>query len=128
MNVIGIWFVRVYREYFIDNGFSLVELGVVLVYDDLEEELGVVKIRDWVWSYRGYNGIKSVNVLLKVDLEGKWVRVLIGIGRLVERERVLVLDYVLSKILRYVRGILEEKGGVGLLVVLMDLERKWEVL
>lgn len=126
MNVTGTWFARAYREHLIDNGLSPAELGVVLVHDDLEEELGVVKIRDWARSHRGHNGIKSVNASLKADPEGKWARVSIGIGRPVERERASVSDYVLSKIPRHARGILEEKGGAGLLAALMDLERKWE--
>ncbi|KAK4196224.1 peptidyl-tRNA hydrolase [Triangularia verruculosa] len=126
MNVTGPWFAKAYKEHLVDNGLSPAELGVVLVHDDLEEELGVVKIRDWARSHRGHNGIKSVNASLKPDPEGKWARVSIGIGRPAEREKASVSDYVLSKIPRHARGIIEEKGGAGLLGALMDLEKKWE--
>jgi PTH1 family peptidyl-tRNA hydrolase len=125
MNVSGPWVAKAYREQVTERGLAPAEVGVVVVHDDLEEELGVVKIRDWKRSHRGHNGIKSINGALKPDPAGKWARVSIGIGRPDGRDRAGVSDFVLSKIPRAERNVLEGSGSRGVFEALAELDAKW---
>lgn len=125
MNITGPWLARAYKDYLVDHGLSPEEVGLVLVHDDLEEELGVVKVRQWKASHRGHNGIKSVLASLPPIPDAKWARVSIGIGRPDDRDRTTVSDFVLSKIPRHAKGILQDKGGSGLWEALGKLEIKW---
>ncbi|KAJ4301989.1 hypothetical protein N0V88_002120 [Collariella sp. IMI 366227] len=59
MNVSGPWVARAYQDTLGEHGLAPSELGVIVVHDDLEEALGVVKIREWTRSPRGHNGDKS---------------------------------------------------------------------
>jgi len=126
MNVSGPWLAKAYKEYLTDNGLTPSELGLILVHDDLEEELGVVKIRQWTRSHRGHNGVKSVLASLRPDPQSHWARVSVGIGRPEERDPSTVSDFVLSKIPRHSKGIINEKASRGLYDALVELERKWE--
>jgi PTH1 family peptidyl-tRNA hydrolase len=127
MNVSGPWVAKAYKEQLAERGLGPSELGVVLVHDDLEEELGVVKIRDWKRSHRGHNGIKSVNGALQAHPAGKWARISVGIGRPEARDKASVSDFVLAKMPRSARDVLEGTGSRGVLQALMDLEAKWGV-
>lgn len=126
MNVSGPWLAKAYKEYLADNGLTQAELALVLVHDDLEEELGAVKIRQWSRSHRGHNGVKSVLASIRPEPQSKWARVSVGIGRPVERDRSTISDFVLSKIPRHAKAILDEKASRGLYEALVELERKWE--
>ncbi|KAK4183683.1 peptidyl-tRNA hydrolase [Podospora australis] len=125
MNVSGPWVAKAYKEELSTQALTPEQLGVVLVHDDLEEELGAIKVRAWKASHRGHNGIKSVNGSLQADPRGKWARVSVGIGRPDQRDKSAVSDFVLSKMPRHARSVVEEKGSSGLLSALMDLETKW---
>jgi len=127
MNVSGPWLAKAYKEYLTDNGLTPSELGLVLVHDDLEEELGEVKIRQWTRSHRGHNGVKSVLASLRPDPQAKCARISVGIGRPSERDRSTVSDFVLSKVTRHAKVILDEKASRGLYDALVELEKKWEV-
>ncbi|KAK4164270.1 peptidyl-tRNA hydrolase [Cladorrhinum sp. PSN259] len=126
MNVSGPWVSKTYREHLVYMGLQPSELGVVLVHDDLEEDLGVVKLRNWARSHRGHNGVKSVNASLQVpqDLTAKWGRISVGIGRPSERDQTTVADFVLSKMSKHTKEVLEEKGSRGALSALLELEGK----
>lgn len=125
MNLSGRFVAQAYRRQVTEGGLSPAEVGVVLVHDDLEEDMGVVKIRDWKSSHRGHNGIKSVNSLLKPDPAGKWARISVGIGRPDSRDGSVVSDWVLSKIPRKTKDQLEQRGAQGVLDALAELDRKW---
>ncbi|KAK3950335.1 peptidyl-tRNA hydrolase [Pseudoneurospora amorphoporcata] len=125
MNITGPWLARAYKDFMVDQGLSPEEVGLVLVHDDLEEELGVVKVRQWKASHRGHNGIKSVLASLPPMPDAKWARVSIGIGRPDDRDRTTVSDFVLSKVPGQAKGILQDKGGSGLWEALSKLETKW---
>ncbi|KAG7289344.1 hypothetical protein NEMBOFW57_005711 [Staphylotrichum longicolle] len=125
MNVSGPWVAAAYKELVTQGGLAPSEAGVVLVHDDLEEELGVVKIRDWSRSHRGHNGIKSVNGSLKANPAGKWARISIGIGRPQGRDKEAVSDFVLSKVSGSGKGTLEGSATRGVLQALIELEEKW---
>ncbi|KAL2132475.1 hypothetical protein VTI74DRAFT_3749 [Chaetomium olivicolor] len=125
MNVSGPWVAKAYRETLTERGLSPSELGVVVVHDDLEEQLGVVKIRDWKRSHRGHNGIKSINAALRADPAGKWAKVSVGIGRPEARDKASVSAFVLSVMPRKERAVLEEQASRGLFDALAELEEKW---
>lgn len=126
MNVSGPWVAKAYREYLTNERLSPEDVGLVLVHDDLEEDLGVVKIRQWDRSHRGHNGVKSVLASLPPSQEVNWARISVGIGRPVDRDKSTVSDYVLSKVPKHAKSVIEQKASRGLLDALKQLESKWE--
>ncbi|KAK3941004.1 peptidyl-tRNA hydrolase [Diplogelasinospora grovesii] len=128
MNVTGPWLLKAYMQYLADQGLAPEDVGLVLVHDDLEEELGAVKIRKWDKSHGGHNGVRSAQESLKgVAMEPKWARISVGIGRPAARDSAVVSDYVLSKIPRHARSIIDEKASRAVYDALLELERKWGV-
>ncbi|KAK3308411.1 peptidyl-tRNA hydrolase [Chaetomium strumarium] len=129
MNVSGPWVSKAYHEHLAEQKLKPGEVGFVLVHDDMEEELGAVKIREWDRSHRGHNGVKSVKESLRAYPEGSWARVSVGIGRPREdpkaRDRNTVSDFVLMTIPPKEREVLETVGPPRLLDCLYELEAKW---
>ncbi|KAH6641139.1 peptidyl-tRNA hydrolase [Chaetomium tenue] len=126
MNVTGPWAAAAYRQQLVDSRLGAAEVGVVLVHDDLEEELGVIKVREWKRSPRGHNGVKSVHAALGANpAVGKWARVSVGIGRPDARDKTAVSNFVLSKVPRATRSVLEDNGSRGLYQALAELNTKW---
>lgn len=128
MNVSGPWFLAAYRDTLSRYNLQPEELGVVLVHDDLEEDFGNVRIRKWAASHRGHNGIKSVNASMKnQQFKGaRWSRISIGIDRPTSREQSSVSDYVLKKMTRYQKDIIDAKVGPSVVERLRDLHEAWE--
>lgn len=92
--------------------------GLVIVHDELELEMGQVKVRDGQASAKGHNGLKDIQRV--VQGQGvKWWRIGVGIGRPESRERGDVSAYVLRKVQGTERRKLE--GCVG--VVEKELRR-----
>ncbi|KAM0327561.1 hypothetical protein ACHAQA_005852 [Verticillium albo-atrum] len=118
MNISGKYASAAYRA------FEDPTLSLLVVHDDLEEELGVVRIRKWNSSHRGHNGVKSVGKSLRpADFpDARFARISIGIGRPEARERETVSDYVLREMTGLERRVLAEKAGEGVLRCL----REWE--
>ncbi|KAI1499607.1 peptidyl-tRNA hydrolase [Biscogniauxia marginata] len=128
MNICGPWVVQTWREMLQAYQLKPLELGLVVVHDDLEEDFGTVKIRKWKASHRGHNGIKSINTSLKPsDFPGaRWSRISIGIDRPKDRDQNTVSDYVLKKMTRYQKEIIDSRGGSGLVGCLRELQDEWE--
>ncbi|EOO04031.1 putative peptidyl-trna hydrolase protein [Phaeoacremonium minimum UCRPA7] len=128
MNVSGLWVARAYREILADSDVGSADMGLILVHDDLEEDLGVVKIRKWERSHRGHNGVKSVNASLRrADYQGSlWARISVGIGRPADRDQRSVSDYVLRPMSQHQKMVLAEKAGPGVVAALMELESQWQ--
>ena len=80
---------------------------LVLVHDELELELGKVKLRPGGASARGHNGVKSVSQALGGSM-GQVVRIGVGIGRPESRDKDVVSAYVLRKITPRERITLED--------------------
>ncbi|KAF2666122.1 peptidyl-tRNA hydrolase [Microthyrium microscopicum] len=82
---------------------------LVILHDDLERDLGSVRVRAGKTSAQGHNGIKSI----QQQLPGKefW-RICIGVGRPNSRDQNAVSDFVLSKMksqeLEVLRGKVDE--------------------
>ena len=126
MNTSGPWVARAYKDHLAQRQLAPSEVAVVIVHDDLEEGLGVVKTRDWARSHRGHNGIKSVNASLRANPAGKWARISVGIGRPGARDKEAVSDFVLNKVDGKGMGVLEGSATRGVLDALRQLEEQWD--
>ncbi|KAK1763210.1 putative peptidyl-tRNA hydrolase [Phialemonium atrogriseum] len=128
MNISGPWVAKAWKEMLANRGLAPADLSLVLVHDDLEEDLGVVKIRQWSRSHRGHNGVKSVNssLLPKDYNDPRWSRISVGIGRPEGRDRTTVSDYVLREMTKWEKSVIEDKATPAVLDALLELERKWE--
>jgi PTH1 family peptidyl-tRNA hydrolase len=128
MNVSGPWVSKAFHEHLAEQNIQPEEAGFVLVHDDMEEELGTIKIRDWNRSHRGHNGVKSVNGSLR-GYQARWARVSVGIGRPREepkaRDRNTVSDFVLMPIPPKELEILKTVGPPRLHDCLDVLGWKW---
>jgi peptidyl-tRNA hydrolase, PTH1 family len=76
---------------------------ILIVYDDLNLETGVIRIRN-SGSDGGHNGIKSIIYNLETD---KFARIRIGIGK--PEIKIDLADYVLEKFLEEETKIIKEK-------------------
>ncbi len=119
MNISGKYLSQAYRE-LLENSETDAEgkktpLNLLIVHDDLEEDLGVVKLRRWGSSHRGHNGVKSVNTYLKPTSypEARFGRISVGVGRPKERDAQTVSDYVLKEMDREKLEELRKVGGEG---------------
>ncbi len=128
MNVSGPWASAAWKSVLADKGLSPADVGLVVVHDDLEEDMGVVKIRKWDTSHRGHNGMKSVkNSLRHADWrEARWARISVGIGRPLVRDPDSVSDYVLRPISSHQKQYLRDKAGQAVLKCLLELEADWD--
>ncbi|KAI1138449.1 peptidyl-tRNA hydrolase [Hypoxylon sp. FL0543] len=124
MNVSGPWLARAWKEALQNYALKPSELSLVLVHDDLEEALGRVRMRNWTASHRGHNGVKSVNGSLRpAEFPGsRWSRISIGIGRPEERDHISVSDYVLKKMTRHQRDVIDNQVGPRVLDYLHELQ------
>ncbi|OAA65479.1 peptidyl-tRNA hydrolase 2 [Niveomyces insectorum RCEF 264] len=139
MNVSGPWVARTWREALkqVQKGGTgsagaeaVSRLGLVVVHDELEEELGAVVVRPWTRSHRGHNGLKSVQASLRPgEYPGaRWAKLAVGIGRPAARDAATVADYVLQPMTERERDVLERGGsdlGSRLLAALRGLETQW---
>ncbi|KAK2069159.1 hypothetical protein P8C59_003763 [Phyllachora maydis] len=129
MNISGQWISRMWKADFMGNtknaGFSPHSVGLVIVADDLEEQLGVVKIRAWSSSARGHNGIKSIQAAMKSPGLAPWARISIGVGRPGGRDHSTVSDYVLGAIPAPALEFLEVKSPDLVHGRMRELEQTW---
>jgi PTH1 family peptidyl-tRNA hydrolase len=89
---------------------------LVVVHDELELGVGLVKVRQGSASPKGHNGLKSINGSVK---GADYTRIGIGIGRPESRDPNVVAGYVLRKMTAQERAKIE--GCVG--HVEMELRR-----
>ena len=85
---------------------------VIIFHDELEMELGRVRVREGKSSAKGHNGLKSVKNAFGGDSSGEeWMRLGIGVGRPESREADDVSRYVLREMtgreIQMVRGAAE---------------------
>ncbi|CAK7563640.1 MAG: hypothetical protein SEPTF4163_001510 [Sporothrix epigloea] len=149
MNVSGPWVARVWRDALhaqrSDRGgsgsnsssnrpdadkapdFDGEQLGLILVHDDLEEAMGVLKPRPWTRSHRGHNGLKSTNTsLLRNEFpNARWAKLSVGIGRPDARDKSSVADFVLRQMTVDERAALEDGLGAGLLATIQRIQAQW---
>lgn len=133
MNVSGPAVLSAWRAFVKDHAAppstDTLRLGLVVLHDELEATPGALKVkRGMGGSVKGHNGLKSVinsfrgAGMGKGDMEARFVRMGIGIGRPAGRSSKEVSDYVLGKVLVAEKERIE--GLVGELVELLDEEGK----
>ncbi|KAK7750248.1 hypothetical protein SLS62_007878 [Diatrype stigma] len=104
------------------------EMGLVVVHDDLEEDFGAVRVRNWTSSHRGHNGVKHVNghLTYKEFPGALWSRISVGIDRPASREDKDVADYVLSPLSDHQMEIIDTQVGSKVLACLQEIEMEWK--
>ena len=126
MNVSGGFVLRVWQEMLGQQDPA--SLSLVVVHDELERDLGNVRLTPWDQSPRGHNGIKSIKSLISQDKfpQSPLARIAVGIGRPAERDPDIVSRYVLKQITAEQRQVLEEEVPLKVLDCLRDLEDQWK--
>ncbi|KAK4141249.1 peptidyl-tRNA hydrolase [Dichotomopilus funicola] len=132
MNISGEWAAKAYKEQLQQRGLQPRDLGFVVVHDDLEEALGVVRVRPWDKSARGHNGLKSLQQKMMKPVNAPWARVSIGIGRPESRtdlqvRRMGVVDFVLSKVPPDEKRMLEGGVSEAALDHIRALDQRWTI-
>lgn len=104
-------------------------LSLVIIHDELERELGVVKLVPWERSPRGHNGMKSVknSIAQKAYPVSPLARIAVGIGRPHERDPDSVSRYVLAQISGAQQRVLEEEAPLEVARRLNELEEEWQM-
>lgn len=134
MNVSGPAVLSAWRTFVKDHAgppstTDAMRLGLVVLHDELEATPATLKVkRGMGGSVKGHNGLKSVMNAFrgagmgKGEMEARFVRMGIGIGRPPGRSSKEVSDYVLGKVsVREKEGI---EGLVGQVVELLEEEGK----
>lgn len=129
MNVSGPWVAKAWREIVAETKEQYPDrpLGLVVVHDDLEEDMCVVKVRKWDRSHRGHNGLKSIMATIRpADFkDSKWAKISVGIGRPEGRDHGTVSDYVLRPLSKFQKSTLVEKTASPVLAALEEIETAW---
>lgn len=125
MNISGPFVAKIWNE--MVKKHDAASLSLVIVHDELEKDLGIVKLVAWDRSPRGHNGIKSVRASLPQSRfpTSPFARIALGIGRPEARDPATVSNYVLGHISPEKRQILEEKAPWEVAKLLEDLENDW---
>lgn len=130
MNVSGLWVGRAWAE--VHSAVTSREpdrpVGLVVVHDELEEDMCVVKIRKWERSHRGHNGLKSTQASIQQRNypDSKLAKISIGIGRPEGRDHITVSQYVLKPWSKYQKQTLLDKTGGSVLAALHEIEATWK--
>ncbi len=122
MNVSGPWVQRVWKE--AARTHDPAQVGLIIVHDDLEVDLGIIKIRDWTRSGRGHNGIKSIKANLSPFQGSKWRRISVGIGRPEERDQGSVSRYVLGRMPRNAKQAIDAAAS-QISDAIVEIEQGW---
>ncbi|KJZ77246.1 hypothetical protein HIM_03567 [Hirsutella minnesotensis 3608] len=127
MNVSGQFVAAAWR--YMCTKYDAESLGLVLLHDELEKDLGVVSLVSWQRSPRGHNGVKDVKARLQQDRypNSMFARVSVGIGRPEERDAQTVSEYVLRRISNTDKSVLEDDAPFDVVQKLVELEEGWKL-
>lgn len=106
MNASGAGVAKAWKHFLVENKARPVHL--VVIHDELQRELGEVRLKNGSTSPGGHNGLKGINQTLK---ETKYTRIGIGIGRPESRAPNVVSAYVLRTMTPEEKATIE--GCVG---------------
>lgn len=128
MNVSGPGLLKAWKEFSSQHRNADVATGLVVLHDELETTPGQLKSRRGDGSAKGHNGIKSVQGSLKGanELQGlgdRFVKIGIGIGRPVSREKDDVSAFVLGQVTAKERQGIEAKVGELDMILKQEMER-----
>ena len=126
MNLSGPTLLKAWKNFSSIHG--LASCGLVVLHDELELPLGQLKVKSGNSSAKGHNGIKSVQASLQgaglLDRLGpNFVRVGVGIGRPVSRERDDVSQYVLGQMISSEKEKIESTVDVLEALLTKEAER-----
>lgn len=134
MNISGPWIAKAWKEALANHTENQGQdpnrpLGLIIVNDDLEEDLAVVKIRKWDKSHRGHNGLKSIMASMRpADYkDSRWARISVGIGRPEGRDAATVSNYVLKPWSKHQRDFLYDNSAPGVFAALKEVEEAWRL-
>lgn len=131
MNVSGPWVAKAWAD--VLSQVAEMEpdrpVGLVVVHDELEEDMCIIKTRKWERSHRGHNGLKScqASIQQRAYPNSKLAKISVGIGRPEGRDHGTVSDYVLKPWSKYQKSMLMEKTGPSVLAALQEIEATWKV-
>lgn len=125
MNISGGFVARAWQE--MVKQHDPASLSLVIVHDELEKDLGVVRLTAWDRSHKGHNGIKSVKGSLTQAKypQSPFARIVVGIGRPAERDPETVSRYVLDRISGEQRRVLEDEAPWKVAEKLVEMEDEW---
>lgn len=130
MNVSGPWVGRAWAEVHSDVTSREPDrpVALVVVHDELEEDMCVVKIRKWERSHRGHNGLKSTQASIQPRNypRSKLAKISIGIGRPEGRDPNTVSQYVLKPWSKHQKQTLLDNTGGSVLAALHEIEATWK--
>ncbi|KAF6815273.1 peptidyl-trna hydrolase [Colletotrichum plurivorum] len=103
-------------------------LHMVFVHDDMEEELGTIKLREYKTSHRGHNGMKDVKAQMqeKKYPGARWAKISIGIGRPISRKGDSVTRWVLRPMTEGETVTIERESAAGIMRCLDEWMAKFE--
>lgn len=127
MNISGPWVAKAWKEVLTEKSHSQIPLGLVIVHDDLEQDMCVVKTRNWETSHRGHNGLKSIMATMRsADYkDSRWAKIRLGIGRPEGRDHDTVSNYVLKPMSKHQKSLFAERAGSPVLAALEEIEAAW---
>lgn len=126
MNVSGPAVLKAFKTFTSQySRFPDYECGLVILHDELELDSGKAKVKRGEGSAKGHNGIKSIQQSLQGAglteyLGSRFVKVGVGIGRPVSRDRDEVSGYVLGQLSGGERTKIE--GAAEGVVHLLEME------
>ncbi|KAI0904595.1 mitochondrial peptidyl-tRNA hydrolase [Ustulina deusta] len=128
MNNCGTWLHGAFRETLQRHQLQPSELALVIVHDELESAFGGVRVRDWIVSHRGHNGVKNVKNCMGILRYPKdhWCRIAIGIDRPEERTPEVVSKYVLSNMTPRQLELIDTDVGPTIVRYLHELRAQWD--
>lgn len=126
MNVSGPFVSKIWKNFVKQH--EPANSSLVIVHDELELAMGLVKLVSWERSPRGHNGMKSLKNLIsqKGYPESPLARIAVGIDRPIERDAATVSKYVLAPISSENRQVLEGNAPWECAKRLVELETEWK--
>jgi len=126
MNASGAGVMKAWRQFTAFHNDKDIVTGLVILHDELESNPGTVKLRRGESSPKGHNGIKSVQSSLKSAgllnaMGDRFMKIAIGIGRPISRERDDVSAFVLSQVTQVERAKLDAAAESALAVIQSEI-------
>ena len=128
MNISGPGLLKAWKEFSLQHRSAEVATGLVVLHDELETAPGQLKARPGSGTAKGHNGIKSVQASLKganemQGLGNRFVKIGIGIGRPVSREKDDVSAFVLGQVTAKERQGIEGKVDELDMILRQEMEK-----
>lgn len=128
MNVSGVGVMKAWKQFCTFHNDKDTVTGLVILHDELESNPGTVKLRRGESSPKGHNGIKSVQSSLKSAglmnaMSDRFIKIAIGIGRPISRERDDVSAWVLGQVTQVERAKLDAAAETALAVIQSEITK-----